>query len=120
MEWISVKLPPTLRAKVAAKARRRNVSQSTIVRELLERALAGPTSRGEANCADLAGSLVGSLRSGRRVFSTNKNRSLMRWFPTHAVAASVIVDTGPIVALSTMISSMHGAKRNSRVFGRRY
>jgi Ribbon-helix-helix protein, copG family len=72
MEWISVKLPPTLRAKVAAKTRRRNVSQSTIVRELLERALAGPTSRGEANCADLAGSLVGSLRSGRREFSTNK------------------------------------------------
>jgi hypothetical protein len=28
-----------------------------------------------------------------------------------------VVDTGPIVALSTMISSMHGAKRNSRVFG---
>jgi len=39
---------------------------------VLERALAGPTSRGEANCADLAGSLVGSLRSERRDLSTNK------------------------------------------------
>ncbi len=37
MELISVKLPPALRAKVAAEAQRRNVSQSTIVRESLER-----------------------------------------------------------------------------------
>jgi hypothetical protein len=72
MELISVKLPPALRAKVAAEARRRNVSQSTIVRESLERVLTGPTSRGEASCVDLAGSLVGSLRSGRRDLSTNK------------------------------------------------
>jgi hypothetical protein len=72
MEFISVKLPPSLRAKVAAEAQRRNVSQSTIVRESLERVLMGPTSRGEASCVDLAGSLVGSLRSGRRDLSTNK------------------------------------------------
>jgi Arc/MetJ-type ribon-helix-helix transcriptional regulator len=72
MELISVKLPPELRAKVAAEARRRNVSQSSIVRESLELVLGHPTSRGEANCADLAGSLVGSVRTGRRDFSTNK------------------------------------------------
>ncbi len=72
MELISVKLPPALRAKVAAEAQRRNVSQSTIVRESLERALTGPAGRGEASCADLAGSLVGSVRSGRRDLSTNK------------------------------------------------
>ena len=72
MEVISVKLPPALRAKVAAEAQRRNVSQSTIVRESLERVLMGPTSHGEASCVDLAGSLVGSLRSGRRDLSTNK------------------------------------------------
>jgi len=72
MELISVKLPPALRAKVAAEAERRNVSQSTIVRESLERALTGPASRGEASCADLAGSLVGAFRSGRRDLSTNK------------------------------------------------
>jgi hypothetical protein len=72
MEFISVKLPPSLRAKVAAEAQRRNVSQSTIVRESLERVLTDPTSRGEASCLDLAGSLVGSLRSGGRDLSTNK------------------------------------------------
>jgi hypothetical protein len=53
--------------KVAAEARRRNVFRSTIVRESLERALGGPSSR-----ADLAGNLVGAFRSGRRDLSTNK------------------------------------------------
>jgi hypothetical protein len=72
MEFISVKLPPALWAKVAAEAQRRNVSQSTIVRESLERALTGPSSRGKASCADLAGNLVGGFRSGRRDLSTNK------------------------------------------------
>jgi hypothetical protein len=72
MELISVKLPPALRAKVVAEAQRRNVSQSTIVRESLERALTGSASRGEASCADLAGKLVGSFRSGRCDLSTNK------------------------------------------------
>ena len=67
-----MKLPPALRAKVAAEALRRNVSQSTIVRESLERALTAPASRSEASCADLAGSLVGSVRSGRFDLSTNK------------------------------------------------
>jgi predicted transcriptional regulator len=72
MELISVKLPPALRAKVAAEARRRNVSQSTIVRESLERSLEGSTIRSEASCADLAGNLAGSFRSGRHDLSTNK------------------------------------------------
>jgi Ribbon-helix-helix protein, copG family len=72
MELISVKLPPALRAKVAAEAQRRNVSQSTIVRESLERALTGSASLDDASCVDLAGSLVGSVRSGRRDLSTNK------------------------------------------------
>jgi len=72
MELISVKLPPALRAKVAAEARRRNVSQSTIVRESLEQVLTGPASRGQASCADVAGNLIGVLRSGRRDLSRNK------------------------------------------------
>ena len=68
----TLKLPPTLLAKVAAEAKRRNVSQSTIVRESLERALADSAGRDEPSCADLAGALVGSFRSGRRDLSTNK------------------------------------------------
>jgi len=54
------------------KAVRRNVSQPTIVRESLERALADSAGRGESSCADLAGALLGSFRSGRRDLSTNK------------------------------------------------
>ena len=72
MGLISVKLPRALRARVAAEAKRRNVSQSTIVRESLERTLADSGGRGEPSCADLAGALVGSFRSGRRDLSTNK------------------------------------------------
>jgi Arc/MetJ-type ribon-helix-helix transcriptional regulator len=73
MELISVKLPEALRAKVAEEARRRNVSQSTVVRESLERGLTGPSvRRRETTCVDLAGALVGSVRSGRRDLSTNK------------------------------------------------
>jgi hypothetical protein len=67
MELISVKLPPELRAKIAAEARRRNVFRSTIVRESLERAFGGPSSR-----ADLAGDVVRAFRIGRRDLSTNK------------------------------------------------
>jgi predicted transcriptional regulator len=67
MELISVKLPPELRAKIAAEARRRNVSRSTIVRESLERAFGGPSSR-----ADLAGDVVGAFRIARRDLSTQQ------------------------------------------------
>lgn len=73
MELISVKLPEALRAKVAREARRRNVSESTIVRESLEQTLAGATDgRSEASCAALAGDLVGSINRGRTDLSTNK------------------------------------------------
>jgi hypothetical protein len=99
MELISVKLPPALRAKVEAEAQRRNVSQSIIVRESLERVLTDPTSRGEASCVDLAGNLVGSLRSGRRDLWTNKKLLADAMVSNARRAASVIVDTGPIVAL---------------------
>jgi hypothetical protein len=72
VELMSLKLPSGLRAKVAAEARRRNVSQSTIIRESLERSLATSTARAEVSCADLAGNLAGSFRSGRRDLSANK------------------------------------------------
>src|SRR5688500_17901466 len=98
MEVISVKLPPALRAKVAAEARRRNVSQSTIVRESLERTLAGPSSRAQTSCADLADNLVGVFRSGRRDLSRNKKLLADAIASDAAVSASVIVDTGPILA----------------------
>jgi hypothetical protein len=72
MVLIPLKMPSALQAKVAAEARRRNVSQSTIVRESLERTLKSLASRGNVTCADLAGNLVGAFRSGWRDLSTNK------------------------------------------------
>jgi hypothetical protein len=62
MKTISFKLPPALRRRLAVEARRRGVSQSTIIRETLVAALLHePTGRGELTCADLAGELVGSV-----------------------------------------------------------
>lgn len=72
MDALSFKLPPVLRRRLAEEARRRRVSQSTILRESLEAALMEqPRARGELSCADLAGDLIGSMR-GPRDASTNK------------------------------------------------
>jgi hypothetical protein len=72
MDALSFKLPPVLRRRLAEEARRRRVSQSTILRESLEAALMEqPRARGELSCADLAGELIGSMR-GPRDASTNK------------------------------------------------
>jgi hypothetical protein len=72
MDTISVKLPAALRARLASEARRRNVTQSAIVREsLAQLLLADSAERGELTCADLAGDLVGSVQ-GPRDLSTNK------------------------------------------------
>jgi len=73
MEGISVKLPPSLGNALAAEARRRNVTQSTIVREALERCLLDrPDRGGGSSCADLVADLAGSVKSGRRDLATNK------------------------------------------------
>jgi len=73
VETISVKLPPAMRRKLAAEASRRNVAQSVIVRESIERALANSSNSKEpASCAEVAGDLIGALRSGRKDSATNK------------------------------------------------
>ncbi len=72
MDLISFKLPPVLRRRLVAEARRRRVSQATIIRETLEAALLeAPRSRGELTCTDLAGDLAGSV-NGPPDLSTNK------------------------------------------------
>ncbi len=72
MNAISVKLPDALRERLASEAKRRNVTESTIVRESLEQMLfANKAGRGELSCADLAGDLIGSMR-GPRDLSSNK------------------------------------------------
>lgn len=78
MEEILVKVPARqvparLRNALAAEARRRNVTQSTIVREALERCLLErPDADRNPSCADLVRDLVGSVKSGRRDLATNQ------------------------------------------------
>jgi len=72
MEWISVKLPPTLRAKVAAKARGATSPNQLSYASCWSARSRVPPPAAKQIARILAGSLVGSLRSGRREFSTNK------------------------------------------------
>ncbi len=73
MKGISVKLPTPLGNALAAEARRRNVTQSTIVREALERCLLDRPDRDSGpSCANLVRDLAGSVKSGRRDLATNK------------------------------------------------
>jgi hypothetical protein len=71
MELLSFKLPVALRRRLAAEARRRGVSQASVIRASLESALVGRPA-GVVTCADLAGKLAGSVRGGPRDASTNK------------------------------------------------
>ncbi len=72
MHGISFKLPPALRRRLADEAKRRRISQSTLIRETLESALLErPRERGELSCADLMGDLLGAFE-GPPDASTNK------------------------------------------------
>jgi hypothetical protein len=72
MDPLSFKLPPVLRRRLAQEARRRGVSQSTVIRESLEASLMEePGARNALSCADLAGELIGSMR-GPADASTNE------------------------------------------------
>ncbi len=70
MKAMSLKLPTDLRAWVTAEARRRQASESEIVRRSLEQARCGSSAKA-LSCADLAGDLVGSIE-GPSDLSTNK------------------------------------------------
>lgn len=71
METVSFKLPADLRVRLAREARRRQVPQSTIIRESLEKALGRVDgAKRDLTCADLAGNLIGSF-AGPADLSTN-------------------------------------------------
>lgn len=72
MNALSVKLPHDLRASLASEARRRNVTRSALVRDILTEALTRDAERQSSSCAELAGDLVGAFRSGRSDLATNK------------------------------------------------
>ena len=71
MNGLSVKLPDELHAVLSREARRRNVSRSSLVREFIANALSDRGDVPPASCADLAGDLVGAVRSGRSDLVTN-------------------------------------------------
>ncbi len=71
MHPISVKLPAELHAALSREARRRNISRSTLVREVIEQAYGAPGTA-PPSCAELAGNLVGAVRSGRTDLATNR------------------------------------------------
>ena len=72
MSTFSVKLPDDMSAALAAEAKRRNVTRSALVREMIDQALEYDACAAPPNCAQLAGDLVGTFRSGRRDLATNE------------------------------------------------
>ena len=72
MSALSVKLPDDMHAALAAEAKRRNVTKSALVREMIDQALEYNDCAAPPNCAQLAGDLVGSFRSGRRDLATDE------------------------------------------------
>lgn len=72
MDVLTVKLPPELHATLTSEARRRNVTRSSLVREIIENALIRDSDAAPPSCAGLAGDLIGAVRSGRSNLATNR------------------------------------------------
>ena len=71
MNAIRFRLPPKLRTALSREARRCNVARSTLVRENIENALRGSRPKPSPSCAELAGDLIGTVRSGRADLATD-------------------------------------------------
>ena len=72
MSILTVDLPGELHAALTNEARRRNMTRSSLVREIVENALVVGTSDATRSCTDLAGDIVGAVRSGRTDLATNR------------------------------------------------
>lgn len=73
MEALSIKLPAALRRRLAAESKRRNMTQSAIVRESIEQMFKRSSGKEQPpSCAELVRDLLGSVRSGRSDLATNK------------------------------------------------
>ena len=72
MNVLSVKLPAQLHAALANEARRRNVTRSTLVRQIIENALIREPNAGSPTCLGLASDLAGAVRSGRPDLATDQ------------------------------------------------
>lgn len=72
MNAISLKLPKTLDAKLAAAAKRRGATKSAIVREAIESYLNGNRARSQPSFAELAKDFIGCVDGGPPDLSYNK------------------------------------------------
>lgn len=66
----SFKLPDDMYAALAAAAKRRNITRSALVREMIGQAIEYDACAAPPSCAQMAGDLVGAVRSGRRDLGT--------------------------------------------------
>jgi hypothetical protein len=71
MKTISLKLPDSLLARLGEEARVRRVTKSELVRESIEKALAGTRVAGDPSCYELGRDLAGSLKGLPADLATN-------------------------------------------------
>ena len=71
MKTISLKLPDSLLARLEEEARLRRVTKSDLVREGIEKALAGDRVAEDPSCYDLGRDLAGSLKDLPADLATN-------------------------------------------------
>ena len=72
MNVLTVMLPAGLHATLTSDARRRNVTRSSLVQEIIENALVRGRDATLPICAGLAGDLVGAVCGGRSGLATNR------------------------------------------------
>ncbi|MDE2973234.1 MAG: ribbon-helix-helix protein, CopG family [Gemmatimonadota bacterium] len=71
MNTFSFKLPDDMYGALAAEAKRRNITKSALVREMIDRAIEYNADAAPPSCAQLAGDLAGAFRSGRQGLGTD-------------------------------------------------
>ena len=71
MTTISLKLPDRLLELLEDESRARRTTKSSLVRDCLEKTLAGRPTGGKASCYDLAHDLAGSVKGLPRDLATN-------------------------------------------------
>ena len=72
MNVVTVKLPAKLHAALSHEARRRNVTRSTLVQQIIENALIREADAASPSCLGPSDDLVGVVRSGRADLATNQ------------------------------------------------
>ena len=72
MNPFSLKLPVTMDLALTREARRRNISRSALVRDILDEALGRASGSESPSCLELAGDLAGCFDSGRSDAATDR------------------------------------------------